>query len=241
MKLRLAATGILLFAAGCALLARVKDHRRPPPSPPTYSQYHLNGWSWQGVSRVLVLPVLNDSPQPRAADEVRNALTSELQRLGRFEVVTTPADDRAALAADVHRNGRFDEAAMLEIARCYHADVIVHAAITQYSPYPRPRIGLMIQAVAPHEAKVVSSVDGLWDSTDNAIAERVRTYYRQRPRPMPPWIRNHVIASDDSFAGELALDSPALFQRYICREASLVLMGQPVPGVALDVFLPTTK
>lgn len=237
LRLRAVAVAVVILAgAGCGLLSRLPNLWRPPlppPSPPTFSQYHLTGWEWDRALRVVVLPVLNQSEHTRAGDEVRAAFTSEMQRLGRFEVVAAPPDDKAVLAAVVHRNGRFDEAVMLDVAQSMKADVVVHLAITQYSPYPRPRLGLVIQVVSPQEAKVVASVDGLWDTTDQAIAERVRIYYRQRPRERPPWIRNHVIASDDSFAGELALDSPALFQRFVCREASLTLLGLAVPGVAL--------
>lgn len=239
MSTRILLAAVVSVSAGCGLLARFHERRSPPPpGPPTFSRYHLAGWPWDGVARVLVLPVLNGSPQPRAADDVRDALASELQRLGRFEVTVAPPDDRAALAATIHRDGRFDEAIMLDLAHRHKADVIVHVAITQYSPYPRPRIGLVIQAVDPQRAKVIASVDGLWDTTDNAVAERVRAFYRQKPRPSPPWVRNHVIASDDSFAGELALDSPALFLRYISHESALVLTGLPVPGVAVELCSP---
>lgn len=220
----------LVAAAGCQLFSRV--HRRiPPPAPPTFSEYHLDGWAWGAVNRVLVLPALNESPHTRAGVEVVDALTSELQRAGRFEVVKAPDDDRAVLSAIVHRSGTFDEVLMLDLARTFRADVIVHPTVTHYSPYPRPRIGLVVQAVAPGEGKVAASIDGLWDTTDCAVAERVRAYYRQRPRPRPAFVRNHTIVDDDSFAAEIALDSPALFQRYIAHEAVCVLLGLPVPRV----------
>ncbi|HEV3437252.1 MAG TPA: hypothetical protein VG122_07830, partial [Gemmata sp.] len=95
----------------------------------------------------------------------------------------------------------------------------------------RPRLGLILQAVGPMQAKVVASVDGMWDTTDKKVSDRVRTFYRQRPRERPPWIRNYVIASDDVFASELALDSPMLFQRFVCHEAALTLLGLPVAGI----------
>ena len=228
-------TGVALAviaAAGCSLFdgkGKLGKHR---PDPPTYSQYHLAGWSWDRVDRVLVLPVLNESEYTRAGEEVRAAFTSEMQRMGRFEVVAAAPDDQAALAAVVHRDGRFDEAVMLDLATRTHADVVVHITITHYSPYPRPRLALVIQAVGPAEAKVVGSVDGLWDTTDAAVAERCRIFYRQRVHPRPSFIaRNHVIATDDGFAGDLALESPALFQRWVCHEAVLALMDYPVPGV----------
>ena len=186
-------------------------------------------------SRVLVLPFLNESPHTRGGREVQTALTAELQQFGKFEVVAGPPDDRGLFARIVHRGGRFDEAVMLEIGASTRADVIVHGTVTHYSPYPRPRLGLVLQAVAPREGKVVASVDGLWDTTDQRVAERVRAYYRQRPKPRLPFVRNHVIASDDAFAAELALDSPQLFQRFVCHEAALALLGIPVPGVAVAV------
>lgn len=243
----LRAAGALAAAAaavGCHLTGRLGDRIRElkaardplPPGPPTFSQYHLDGFDWGGVDRVLVLPLLNESPHTRAGREVADALGSELQRLGRFEVVAAPPDDQGRLSGVVHRSGRFDEALLLEIGKTARADVVVQATVTQYSPYPRPRLGLVVQAVAPLRAKVAGSVDGLWDTTDQRIADRVRAYYRQRPKERPSWVvRNHVIASDDSFAEQLALESPALFQRFVCHEAVLALVGLPVPGVAAEI------
>jgi hypothetical protein len=232
-----AALAAAVFAAGCGSLCRlpIGDRLRGRTAVtiagPTFSQYHLDGWDWGAVGRVVVLPFLNDSPYTRADEEVAAALRSELQKLGRFEVIAAPPDDCALLAAQVHRGGRFDEAVMLEIARVTRADVIVHGTVTHYSPYPRPRLGVVLQAVSPERAKVVSSVDGLWDSTDVAVADRARVYYRQAPE-RPPWVRNRVIARDDSFATDIALESPALYQRFVCREAALTLLGLPVPLVA---------
>lgn len=225
--------GGLAVTTGCQALAD-KVHalpgwpknQQPPPAPVTYSQYHLADYPWASVARVVVLPPLNESPHTRANTEFHAALTSELQRLGRFEVVAAPPDDCARLAAAAHRDGAFDEATMLELARLTRADVVVHAAITQYSPYPRPRMGVVVQAVHPGLAKVVASVDGLWDTTDAGVAEQVRTYYRQRPQRLPPRVRNHQIVSDDAFAEELSLDSPALFQRWVAHVVAATLLGE---------------
>lgn len=233
MRTRLAALLVLTTAAGCGLLDRVRDRQRPAPAPPTFSQYHLDSWGWDGVARVVVLPFRNESGYTRAGEEAREAFVAELQRAGRFEVVATAADDRAYLAAAVRCSGRFDEALILDLARDTSADVVVYGVVSNYSPYPRPRLGLVLQAVGPQEAKVVASADGLWDSTDLAVADRAYVYYRQGVRQRRPWIRNHVIANDDSFAAEQALESPALFRRFVAREAVLALLGLPVPGVVM--------
>jgi len=180
---------------------------------------------------VLVMPFLTESQHVSAGEEGRAAFASQLQRLGRFEVVSAAPDERDPFEAQIHRGGKFDELAMLALAKRTSADVIVHGIVTHYSPYPRPRLGLILQAVGPAEAKVVASVDGMWDTTDAALAERCRTYYRQRAKPKPAFVRNHSIVSDDAFSEELALDSPALFQRWVCFEAGNALLELPVPGV----------
>ena len=230
-RFAVAVVAAALAVAGCAFLNGTKRLSSKRPEPPTFSQYHLDGWEWDRVDRVLVLPILNESPYTHAGDELRAAMTSELQRLGRFEVISAP-DDKALLALQIHRGGRFDEGAMLDLARHTSADVILHVTITHYSPFPRPRIGLVVQAVGPQEAKIVASVDGLWDTADAAVAERCRRFYRQRPHTRPSFIaRNYVVENDDGFAAEIALDSPALFRRWVSNEVSLALLGLPVTGV----------
>jgi hypothetical protein len=230
---------VAVSLTGCGVIERSPlraENQMPPPPPITYSQYHLDGWDWDRVARVVVLPIRNESKYTRADEEFRDAISSELQRLGRFEVVTAPPDELARLATAVHQGGRFDEALLLDFSRRTAADVIVHATLTQYSPYPRPRLGTVIQAIAPSEGKVVASIDGLWDTTDGGIAEELRTYYRQRPKPLPIYVRNHSIVADDNFASDLALDSPALFQRYVASIAAHVLTNTPRtnPGAILS-------
>jgi hypothetical protein len=231
----LAFTAALAVAAGCQLFGLEPIRRKRPPAPPTFSLYHQENWDWGRVDRVLVLPFLNNAPiPPRTARDIQAALTSKLQELGQFEVVSAPEDDQGLLTRPVHRGGRFDEAVMLDLGRAARADVIIAGTVTHYSAYPRQRLGLVLQGIGPREGKVVASVDGLWDTTDGNVAERCRAYYRQSKRPRPAWVRNHVIVSDDAFAGELALDSPALFQRFVCHEAALGLLGLPIPWVLDD-------
>ncbi len=228
-RTKLAALVVALgLVAGCQLLGRVRQPKAVPVSAPTYSQYRLEGWNPAALTRVAVLPVHNESQYTRAGDEFRAALAAELQRLGRFEVVSPPPD---GLARDFRRAGQFDEGVLLDVARATRSDAIVYATVSHYSPYPRPALGAVVQMVGPLEGKILASVDGLWDTTDGAVAERVRTYYRQTPRERPPWVRNHVIASDDGFASELALDSPLLFQRFVAMEVAATLLGLPVHGV----------
>ena len=97
----------LAFAAGCKLVERLPRFQELPAAQTTASQYHLEGWDWKGVSRVLVLPLRNESAYTRSGEEMQAALTSELQRLGRFEVVAATPEHLQRLSTGVHQNGVF--------------------------------------------------------------------------------------------------------------------------------------
>jgi len=231
---RLGVFAVVALAAGCGWLSQrtLLPRNQIPPPPVTYSTYRQDGWDWGNVARVVVLTPRNESAYTRADTEFQAALTSELQRLGRFEVVAAPIDENANLSTVAHRGGSFDERTLLNIARTTRADVVILPTVTQYSPYPRPRMGVVLQAVAPVDAKVIASVDGLWDATDGGIGEQVRAFYRQRAKPLPPFIRNHEIVADDNFAADIALDSPALFQRWVASVTSRLLVEGDGKGTA---------
>jgi len=188
----------------------------PPPAP--VAEYHLPEFDWKQVARVVVLPVNNESSYTRAGEEFRRALTAELQRLGCFEIVAPPPDDADCLAKAIHLHGRFDELAMLQIAHIFAADVVLHATITHYSPYPQPRLGVVVQAVSPLHAKVAASVDGLWDGTFAETAVRAKAYYRTGHAVRFPMISKAIVHPQGDAGEELALASPMLFQRFVAHE-----------------------
>ncbi len=219
----------LAAGVGCHLIESsplLTKNQMPPPPPITYSRFHQPGWDWAAVGRVVVLSPRNESVYTRAGKEFHGELAAALQRLGRFEVVTAPFDDHARLSSVTHQSGRFDETVLLALATETRADVILLPTVSQYSPYPRPKLGVVVQAVAPAAGKVVASVDGVWDASDGGIAEQVRTYYRQRPTPLPAYVRNHTIVADDNFAADLALESPALFQKFVANKVAAILIGE---------------
>ncbi len=219
------ALAFALFLVGCK---HEPQRIVPPPGcDPTYSQFHNDTFRWANVSRVLVLPLCNESEYTRADVEIGRALRAELQQLGRFEVIAAESCDTCDLCVEIHTGGRFDEAAMLRIGKIYHADIVLHGTITEYSPYPRPRVGIVLQAVAPAEAKVVASVDGLWDANNLPIAKRAQNYYLQRKKELGPYHEANWIWPDDGHADELALLSPALYHRWVCSELAAILVQDP--------------
>jgi hypothetical protein len=200
----------LLLAAGC---------HQAPHVEPTYSYYHAPGLDWSRVNRVLVLPFENETTFNQVPEEVRRAFAAELQQVGRFEVMPAPPDVWAELSGQIRCNGRFNEAVMIELARCTRADLIVLGTVSQYSPYRLPRLGLVLQVVSPADAVIVASVDGLWDSTHQDIAGKARAYYREDARG----------GRAAPFPETLALESPQYFQRFVCHEAVIALLSVPRP------------
>lgn len=211
---------LALVLAGCA---------NPPPAPPepTAGRFHHPRWEWGRVARVVVLPLVNESREPQAAEEVRRWLTAELQQLGMFEVVPAPAELTELASRRTRDSGRFSEADMVALARCGGADVILLGTLTQYLPYRRPRIGLVLHAISPDLGQVVASVDGLWDAIDHAVADRACAWYA-RYKSLGQHARDHVLGRwQDDYAVDLVLDSPHLFGRFVCAEASRLLLNEP--------------
>src|SRR5437763_3501055 len=88
------------------------DHTRPQTEP-TFSYYHVPHFPWEGVARVLILPLDNETSFPHVAEEVRNALVTEWQQMGLFELVPTPGDMPVELSRVLRGNGRFNEVVLI--------------------------------------------------------------------------------------------------------------------------------
>ncbi len=225
-RLLLLAGWMLILGSGCKPFQKLPRFQEPPAPQTASSQYHLDGFDWQKVERVLLLPLRNESAYTRSGEEIQTALTEELRRLGRFEVIIATPEHLVRLTTGLHQNSAFDEAVLGEIARETRADLVLHGTITQYSPFPQPRLGVVLQALSPEDGRVIASVDGLWDTTDASLAEKIRANYR-RPMRLRPRLRTPEVVAPGSFPAELAHDSPATFHRYICNELSRALIGEP--------------
>ena len=97
-------------------------------------------------------------------------------------------------------------------------DGILVGAITQYHPYPPPRIGMTLQLISPYEAVVVASVDGLWDARRKVVADDARAFYESNSY--------HWQFAQETDVG---LSSPLLYQRYVCSRAVHELFTLPPP------------
>jgi hypothetical protein len=100
-----------------------------------------------GLSTVAVAPFLNLSAE-RATDGRRFAMAYaiELQKVPGFEVLPVGVTETAMVDAKVDLNDVDD---VLKLAKVLRVDAVVVGAITDYSPYYPPRIGLQVNWYSP--------------------------------------------------------------------------------------------
>jgi hypothetical protein len=224
--------GLVLLVVGFAFLAAGCSQTKPGRvvGPVPISQYHAGDFHWSSVRRVVILPLWNESPDPTAAQAIREALAAELQSIGRFEVLLAPSETPPEWSRSVRLSGRFDEMELVELAQAFHADTVLCGAVTYYDAYAPPRIGLSLRLISSAESIVIASVDGLWDARDLAVADEARSYYAQ------------TMTMSQATAGQDAiLTSPRLFQKYVCAQVSRVMCCAGGISAPVTEILPASK
>ena len=100
-----------------------------------------------GLSTVAVAPFLNLSAE-RATDGRRFALAyaTELQKVPGFEVIPVGVTETAMVDAKIDLNDVDD---VIKLAKVLRVDAVVVGAVTDYSPYYPPRIGLQVNWYSP--------------------------------------------------------------------------------------------
>lgn len=239
----------ILFGAGCTVEfvetklpkiplggrhASQQVGRRGPAMvqvPAPHHQFFASNIDWRSVQRVALMPVANETiasanqtAYPRITFEMQSNLAAELQRAGRFDVVVVDKDDTGLNSRDVFATGEFNELEVLRVARQHQVDAIIFVQITQYHPYPPPRIGVSLLMVSPSEGMVIASVNGLWDARETNIAAHAQAYMKQTQN----WSRS-------LFGAERVLESPDVYQRYVSQQVALALYP---PAIGTGLFAP---
>ncbi len=120
---------IVAMSSGCAVIPEVRHE----------PQYHN---PFPQLHRVAILPFFNLSTEPTInQDEVAEAYYTELQKIPGFEVMPPGVVKRALEANRVTIDGATD---FQQLARRLGVDVVIRGAVTDYSPYYPPRIGLTV-------------------------------------------------------------------------------------------------
>ncbi len=122
-----------LWMSGCAAFP---DIRHEPTFHNPFPQLH----------RVAVLPFFNLSAEPTVnTREVTLAYYQELQKIPGFEVVPPGVVERFLQARQITLDGQTD---FQQLARLLNVDAVIRGAVTEFSPYYPPRMGISVDWIA---------------------------------------------------------------------------------------------
>jgi len=128
--LRLLAVSACLLFSGCSLLPEIA-HQPTLHNP------------FPQLSKVAVAPFFNLSDEPTLnGEEVAEAYFTELQSVPGFEVVPVGVVKTAMLAHGIELAGPADAR---RLAQLLDVDAVVVGAVTDYTIYPPPRMGLRVE------------------------------------------------------------------------------------------------
>ncbi len=195
-------SGVVIMVIGCA------TDPQPPPQP-CYSYYLAPSFltpTSPAVRRVVLLPMENRTFYAYASIEFRDVLVAEMRSAGLFEVVSLPEETTQSWYRSVHSQGRFQEDALVELAKQHQADAVVFSSLTDYHPYWPPRVGVKLHIVSTHEAVTLASIDGLWDAKNEPVALDAQNFYCQLS-PKSTLIRPDTI-----------LYAPSYFQKFVAHQ-----------------------
>ncbi len=126
-----------LLSGGCAAIPEVKHQ----------PQYHN---PFPQLHRVAILPFFNLSSDPTInQDEVAEAYFNELQKIPGFEVMPPGVAKKWLLANRIEIDGSTD---FQLLAKELGVDVVIRGAVTEFSAYYPPRIGLAVDWFAANRS-----------------------------------------------------------------------------------------
>ena len=163
-----------------------------------------------GLSTVAVTPFLNLSAE-RAVDGRRFALAyaSELQKVPGFEVLPVGVTETAMIDEKIDLNDVDD---VLRLAKVLRVDAIVVGAVTEYTPYYPPRIGLQIDWYSPRAWAFYPGIQ-----TEPAARTQLQEWDKQR---LQDW-RDYHKQLDEQCAPE----TPFWIRAYHCFQRWPVIRG----------------
>jgi hypothetical protein len=194
--------GLLCVAAlnvGCAVVPVVKHQ---PQFHNPFPQLH----------RVAILPFYNLSSDPTVnQDEVAEAYFNELQRIPGFEVMPPGVAKQWLLANRVQIDGTTD---FQRLAQQLGVDVLIRGAVTDFSPYYPPRMGLAVDwyAANPSFHPIPPGYGLPWGTPDeeyipdSLVLEAEFALAREQLKTQTPNMPGDAVggAESDNYPGEVA-------------------------------------
>ena len=197
---RAALLALLLVPGGCHLLFG------PPGRPKPVPHYFADPRDTASLRRVLLLPFFLEGKSTADPDLVTAIFCRELQKTGRFEVMTLPEDSRGEWTLNYpRRTGRFKVATFLDFSRRFGADAVLFGTVTRFRPYKPPVLGLSVKMISAHNGRSVWESEVLYDMRDQEDMADLRNY-----------LALHKDEEESYHGPEMTLISPRRFTAYVC-------------------------
>lgn len=193
------------FLSGCGLYYT--------PAVPLVGHFYLNpARPISSVGKVAVIELENYSPHPQISADFTEAISQALAKRHLFGLEVIYHADAVYNRLQLGQSEAFDLDRLAEIRKALKADAILVGSVTQYQPYPRMSVGIRIKLIDLRDGALLWAVQQVWDSSDKALAARMKRFFRTRMR-----------AGYEPLKWELAIVSPRHFRNFVVYEIAATL------------------
>jgi len=161
---------LLLIAMGCS--------STPPSRYSSLSYNKTDEFKKSYIRRVLLLPFEYNIDREAVIDEVTEAFSVELRKIGSFEVIIPPGNKTTQNHEyEIWVKGSINLKIILALRKKYDVDAIIFGNITHYRPYEPMLLGVKLGMSSTDTGEVIWSADGVFDSNENEVAKLVKYYF----------------------------------------------------------------
>lgn len=159
--------------------------------------------------RRIVAVVENQTRDNDVGQIASHHLANWIRRQGRYEIIVPPAHLLRECTADSILKGQFSESFLVEMFYKYNADAVLVVSVNEFHAYSPMRLALTMHIVDIRTAEVLASLDGVWNSMDQATQLRFKKFVQSR--------------NQDAYQTDLLLQSPQAFIEFVMSDISAYL------------------
>ena len=142
--------------------------------------YKSEEYSSSNIQRILLVPFTFNTGREKVVNEITEAFFDELQKSGKFDVVTPHEFHEVFLNKDnLWIKGMVNAETIVEAKKRYQVDAIIFGTITRYSPYEPPVIGIKSSMFSTTSGNVIWTSDTIFDSSEASIVKLAKAYYKE--------------------------------------------------------------
>lgn len=153
------------------------------------------------LRRVVALPA-SSGPQvtDESLDRIDRAISEELNRTGKFEVVTATRADLKRLfgVTSIASTDALPRDFFEKITQAFAADGVLLTDVTSFSAYPPLLLGLRVKLARVSDREIIWAGDNTFSGSEPAVANSARRYALQLGADRGPGDLSHTILQNPS-------------------------------------------